>query len=580
VARYQNAVFAVALARLGSRADAEDVVQETFVAAMRALHTLQEPRRVGSWLCGIARHKALDLVERRRRPWTVSWDHAAVGTPRAPQAADVVDTIARAEIRVMVRSAIARLSPAQREAVVLHYLAGYALVEVAQLLGIPLGTVKRRLHDARQTLKEDLWAMATSELGQSTPSADLAARIREALEAARSAQHGDLHREALDHCDLALKLIAALPPGRARTELQRDVLSVKARAVQFPLGLKEAIAIDEEVLGLLETLGNQRLVAQHISFLAGQYHNANDKPKAAAAYHRALDLFREVGDEAGQGDTLLGLGHLHLPEAPSEALECCEQALPLLRRGLRRDAEAVCQADIQILRRLGERVSASTLKVYNAVCDILESGVDGVRFAGQPGFGFSNLDHRTEAQFAIDILQSASQEKLLVGAHWRAGDAWCHPAFSYTLHPLHLTATVVADDEAVTVPAGTFADCLHIRLDIAPDPEDDGSERNRRLNRINCGQKHMWYARGVGLLRFTFDRADGVLADVQLTAYRVAAGDDTHLPLAAGNVWEYRTMGFDRDYVQQNVYEVLATESDRHYLMHWAYAHMTSSEQG
>lgn len=221
VVRYMNAVFAVALSRLGSRQDAEDVAQETFVTAIRALHTLQEPPRVGAWLCGIARHRALNWSARWRRRCVVSWENISPAASLVDSSRGVPDLIAAAELRSIVRSAMGGLTPLQRDAIVLHYVGGYGVGEMAQLLGVPLGTVKRRLHDARRRLKGELLVVVGDELRQSGPSDDLGARIRKVLRnsdpvvvaAVRAIHEGDLD---------ALRQLLHRNPGLAEARTADD----------------------------------------------------------------------------------------------------------------------------------------------------------------------------------------------------------------------------------------------------------------------------------------------------------------------------------------------------------------------
>ncbi len=426
--------------------------------------------------------------------------------------------------------------------------------------------------------------MAADELKRSGPSVDLGARIQEALEEAGRACRGELHAEALRRSEEALGLIATLPEGRDRTELEVLALHIKAQAVTFPVGGKEAIAIEEQVLALLERLGDKRRVAARLNDLGVRYSNNRDVKRGTEAHQRALELFAEIGDERGQGESLMWLAHLHLRDMadPVRALEHLERARPLLHAGQDPALEAVCVADVRALRASGfaDGTAGGDLVAYAATADVFQTGAEGVRFLSQPGFSISpgRDSHLKEGALGIDVLQSAAQAKILVDDHWRAGDTWQTLAFSYTMRPLALTATVVADDEALTVPAARFDRSLHLHLHIAPDPDDDGPEFNRELNRrFNCGDKHIWYVRGVGLVRLTFNSLDGFRADLQLTNYQVSGDTDTHLPLAVGNRWAYQAMGFDDGYAHQRACEVIATVDDRYYLAQWGYA-VRSSE--
>ena len=84
-------------------------------------------------------------------------------------------------MRQAVLAAIARLSKAQRETTTLFYINGYSIAEVAGVQEVPVGTVKRRLHDARARLKEEMLAMVEDVLKSEAPKEDFAGRVMEVL---------------------------------------------------------------------------------------------------------------------------------------------------------------------------------------------------------------------------------------------------------------------------------------------------------------------------------------------------------------------------------------------------------------
>jgi RNA polymerase sigma factor (sigma-70 family) len=174
VERYKDAVFAVALARLGSYHDAEDAAQEAFVEAFRRLGTLKDPARLGAWLRSIAIHRAIDLARRRRE--TAGID--AVAETAAPQGKDEVEHY---ELREKVLDAIATLAAGPRETVTLYYINGYSTDQVAAIQNVPAGTVKRRLHDARARLQKELMGMVKGILRDNAPKDDFADRVFERL---------------------------------------------------------------------------------------------------------------------------------------------------------------------------------------------------------------------------------------------------------------------------------------------------------------------------------------------------------------------------------------------------------------
>ena len=176
VTRYRGQVYSVALARTGSFDDAEDVAQQVFVEAFVSLHALSDPGRLAAWLRSAAVHPSVDVVRKRRD--TVGLDEAA-----SRLTSDLTPEIEleRRQRREQVLDAIGRLSKAQRETTTLFYLGDYSVQEVADIQETPVGTIKRRLHDARNQLKTEMLKMVEDTLRAEAPSEDFSERIFQLL---------------------------------------------------------------------------------------------------------------------------------------------------------------------------------------------------------------------------------------------------------------------------------------------------------------------------------------------------------------------------------------------------------------
>ena len=187
VRRYQSAVFGVTLARVSDFHEAEDIAQSVFVDAFLQLDRLKDPARLGAWLRTMAINKSIDWLRRRRD----SIDVEQIAND--PQYAEMHRALKGNELRDQVIAAVARLGPAQRETITLHYLSGYSIVEIARIQTAPIGTVKARLHHGRKSLKRDM-EMVETTLASERPGEDLTQRVLKAL-SRHDAHSYDIYRE-------------------------------------------------------------------------------------------------------------------------------------------------------------------------------------------------------------------------------------------------------------------------------------------------------------------------------------------------------------------------------------------------
>ncbi len=152
VRRFQPGIHAVLLGWLHDPSEADDVAQDVFLHGMRKLAQLRDARCFAGWLRQIAVRLALNRLS-RRRPSGGNFNQLA-NLP-APNT-DPAEELARAERRLQVREGLTHLRPLYREVLEAFYLHGRSLQEMSIAFDAPLGTIKRRLHTARQLLREHL----------------------------------------------------------------------------------------------------------------------------------------------------------------------------------------------------------------------------------------------------------------------------------------------------------------------------------------------------------------------------------------------------------------------------------------
>ena len=153
---FDSMVFSVVLRRLRNRAEACEVSQDVFVQALRKLPQLREPERFVGWLRQIAVRMSINRAVRRPNDVTCAPEKFAAlkSEPCGP-----LDSLLDTERADQVRTGLDRLGQMDRETLVAFYFNGSSLKEMSAEFDRPIGTIKRRLHTARNRLKEELLAM-------------------------------------------------------------------------------------------------------------------------------------------------------------------------------------------------------------------------------------------------------------------------------------------------------------------------------------------------------------------------------------------------------------------------------------
>jgi RNA polymerase sigma-70 factor (ECF subfamily) len=165
IRRYERPIFSLLYRMVRDRELAEDLAQETFVKALNAIESYRPEFKFSSWIFKIANNAAIDHL-RRRELDTLSLEgspHAE--TPDAIEATALqigarqespLDAVEARELGGQIEAAIARLRPEYRSCILLRHVEGRAYEEIAEILSLPLGTVKTYIHRARNELRQAL----------------------------------------------------------------------------------------------------------------------------------------------------------------------------------------------------------------------------------------------------------------------------------------------------------------------------------------------------------------------------------------------------------------------------------------
>lgn len=155
VDRYQHMVFTLALRMLRNRPLAEETAQDVFLKAYKALKGFQGQSKFSTWLYKIAYHRILDVSDRENRRKTVAYLDSD-GFREAGAENDTWASLMREERGKLVRQVLDGLEQEDRAVLSLFYLQDLTLKEVGDIMELKPGTVKVRLHRARQRLKAKL----------------------------------------------------------------------------------------------------------------------------------------------------------------------------------------------------------------------------------------------------------------------------------------------------------------------------------------------------------------------------------------------------------------------------------------
>jgi RNA polymerase sigma-70 factor (ECF subfamily) len=153
---YKGPIYRTALAITSDRSAAEEILQDTFLRAFKHLDNIREGVSLSPWLYRIAVNLAYDWTARRSRG-SVALE-SVIERLIAPMSASPEHKVEQRELYSLVYEALEKLEFKQRATLVLFYLHDFSLVEVAEIMDCPVGTVKSRLHYARENLRRELLA--------------------------------------------------------------------------------------------------------------------------------------------------------------------------------------------------------------------------------------------------------------------------------------------------------------------------------------------------------------------------------------------------------------------------------------
>ncbi|MBQ3489706.1 MAG: sigma-70 family RNA polymerase sigma factor [Clostridia bacterium] len=550
---YQLLLYSVVYAT-SAKADADDIVQETFIYAYYHWGMLRDRKKLSSWLCAIAKNKASHAIRTSEK--TVSLenltDRISVSSPEA--------SFMRREERTEIREKLAVLSEKYRETVMLYYFAGKSIPEISSLLEIPKGTVKFRLHEGRKQLKKELLSMAEAEK-KPEEGKKLWENIESEIHRARQAFEACRKGESNAICELLIEQFKDMEPAMLSEEAILAMIRVynqKFHSNMYAEPYEKNMIYLEKCVELAEKSKDKAIRAEYCALYANALTNIGKRTEAFAYYKKAFLLAEKQKNTSQIALFAFWLGTAYLNKNIPDlagAKAYFEKGVSLKNKLWKSDrGKCIYTLVYSAFTALDRAKNPKKLIGFHASEPCIIKTEKGLHLQEQPGFFGGNY-----SRFCTpDIFTHIAHIRPFLSNGIREGFSFEKDIFSNGKSSVRSRYEIISMHTCVQTPAGTFEDCLHIRY-------TDGTDGS--CNPKRNGVRDLFYAPNTGLVQMHFKAIGNLEYTVKLTEYSVIPvknGDlcDLYLPLNIGNIWYYDTYGengmrFDR-VIYENRFEVAA----------------------
>ncbi|MBQ8510254.1 MAG: sigma-70 family RNA polymerase sigma factor [Clostridia bacterium] len=508
VARYKTLAFTAALRILREHHAAEDMAQDSFIYGWQRLESLHDPERFGGWLLAIVRRRSINYLNRRHI-------HVDIDELEGLELFSTESTETTALQRMSdrrVNEAVSGLPETHRPAVVMYYFQNKSVREIAAALGIPEGTCKSRLHDARAKLKG---VLADMDMNRNI-SGEFEEKVMKEVRSLQSYwwNHDKSYEGFQQAYDRTVEMIGKMDESERKWSALADAyLSLYWRG-------EKTQETKDKIVDAARKGKNAKVLCDF--YIEELIHLNDAKIIRDRLDKEALLDMNALGAKSERGKLLFWRGRqnftLHDMDA---ALADFGEAVRLI------DADNIYHANaVAAVRGL-------TLARDNCADPYSDIGITGegltfengkLLFNTQPGFT-SNSSLWKKHRYDSIFYYSSACDRTFFDMNQSVGTVVTSKGGDSTLE-------YVADDETVVVPVGTFQNCLHTRYretDYAAD---------------------VWYGRNAGLVKVVFTHY-GEAEVYELVEYK--ADGEGYMPFVVGNRWIYRNPALNCDTIYQYI---------------------------
>ena len=509
VVRHQKRVLGTAYKVTSNRWSAEDAAQDAFVSAWTHLSALEDHERFGAWVCSIAKNHAVSLVRR----------YACAATEVSLDLSDGLEPADRSAEDADIREAVDSLSDVLRRTVKLHYFDGYSVKEIASILGVPEGTVKWRLSEARKQLRKGYGIMEKTY----DENEDFTARVMRQVEELKlwDIRNGD----NMTGFEEAYKNVLAAVESLEESDKKQYALADVLLRGYWWLG-KDKEKIRERMKTAAEKSHNEDVMQTIVS---DEIFIVKDEKERAEKIVGTIIPRLEAGKwikPLGYAWFWLGYTYSNLGER-EKMYDAFNKVLEVIDKSSVYYANALAAIHVEEMIDKFDFIDTGlgNSTQFSATGEQLKF-IDGkLYFWSQPGFG---IHHCTPSIFWYNSMVN----NMILDPRMSVGETIATPDCRAKL-------VYSSDSETVVTPAGTFENCSYYKSSGGKD------------GLTSC---ETWFCPGVGIVAQNWTR-HGVSHRCELSEYSVKG--DGLLPLGVGNKWTYRMIDTESIYDDESIYEVI-----------------------
>lgn len=524
VHRYKDKIFNIIYAIIKNYHTAEDLTQDTFIDGYVKLKSLEDPCKIGAWLVRIAKNKCYNYLARSEMQYESElYDYIPDTITSAPD-----NLVIEQQERQTLKQAVQQLPELQRTVTELYYFENCSQKKIAELLKIPIGTVSRRLYDARIKLKKEL-----ENMDETIKSIDFEAEVAKRINSLERYYylHNGSNEGKQKAVDELIKFIDTIPQSKLKHMAYHNAYIYSDKEEHKSQIEKEAELADlKESADYYFNIFFEKYWTNHLD---EKFFEAIDGEEGIKKLEKMADSNNAVGELYNwRGACNLTSGNI------KEA-----------RKDYQKAAERINQDSVKYATAI------SGLKSINA----LESDANKYLKATTAvnGFGCVSYDKGKKLDFYWIDGFSDEYYTYKVNAfsnfyYYCAGMKKSSKFFDLNMSEGETIGedTLVSKNETVAVSAGTFENCIHVK--------SVSSYEWWNSDRV----VDTWYAKDVGIVKCEVKKEGGNDSEIyELCEYKINGGDG-YMPAELGNLWKYKNITLPDFYQQILEYEVTSVSKD------------------